>query len=169
MNSRKAQIWVETVMYTLIGISIIGILLAASRPKIQSIQDRLVIEQMIDSMNELHKKILEVQDRPGNQNVVSMKISKGNLILDKEEDSIRWEMDSTYKYSQPEVPVSLGDLTILTRGENRFKVQISLNYSDIGLELNDNKDKISLEESSRQYNLLIRSEANKIYIEVRDI
>lgn len=169
MDKKKAQIWVETVMYTLIGISVIGILLALSGPKIQSTQDRLVIEQMIDSMNEFHKKVLEVQDRPGNQNIISIKISRGNLMVNGVENSIIWEMESKYKYSQPGVPVSMGDLTILTSGENRFNVQIWLNYSNIGLELDISEDKINLEGSSRQYNFLIRNELNKIKIEVRDI
>ena len=51
VNTKKSQVWVETVIYTLIGLSIIGILLAVLKPTVESTKDRLMIEQIIESKN----------------------------------------------------------------------------------------------------------------------
>ena len=54
---KRSQVWVETVIYTLIGLAVIGILLAAAKPKIDEMRDKLVVEQTIDSMNSIDEKI----------------------------------------------------------------------------------------------------------------
>ena len=43
----KAQVWVETAVYTIIGLAIIGIILAIANPSIQRYKDNAVIEQTI--------------------------------------------------------------------------------------------------------------------------
>ena len=48
MNSRKGQIWIETVIYTLIGLALIGLVLAILTPKIKEFGDRQIIEQTIE-------------------------------------------------------------------------------------------------------------------------
>ena len=44
---KKGQIWVETVIYTLIAFAMIGLALSFVKPKIDEIQDRGIIEQSI--------------------------------------------------------------------------------------------------------------------------
>ena len=46
-NKKRGQIWVETVIYTLIGLTIIGLLLAVSKPQIDKQKDKALIEQKI--------------------------------------------------------------------------------------------------------------------------
>jgi hypothetical protein len=168
MERKKAQVWVETVVYTLIGISIIGILLAIAKPRIEAIQDRLIIEQTIDSLNQIHTKVLETQDAPGNQKVISMKLSKGKLILDGKNNLISWEMESTYEYSQLDSLVSLGKISVITEEGNPFKVSLLLNYSELDLLTDGKNESFKLEESPTPYTLVFRNEGSKINMEVRD-
>ena len=44
---KRGQIWVETVIYTLIALVMIGTILAFALPKISEIQDKSTIEQSI--------------------------------------------------------------------------------------------------------------------------
>ena len=107
-TSKLSQIWVETVTYTLIGLAIIGILLAATKPKIDKLKDKMIIEQTIDSMNKIDSKIYEVQRAPGNKRVLNVKISKGRFIIDAAEDKLKWVLKSKYQYSEEGTPISLG-------------------------------------------------------------
>ena len=45
----KGQIWVETVLYTLIALALIGITLAFVMPKINESKNNLIVEQTISS------------------------------------------------------------------------------------------------------------------------
>ena len=62
---KKAQIWIETVLYTLIGLALIGIVLTIVTPKINEQKDRSVIEQSIEALNNFDSKITETLDRGG--------------------------------------------------------------------------------------------------------
>ena len=128
MRNNKAQVWVETVIYTLIGLAIIGILLAAARPKIDSMKDKLVIEQTIESLNKLNSKIKEVQIAPGNKREITLKISKGTLTINSIDDEITWILESGYQYSEPNIEVSIGDLNITTTGDDPWTIKLSSTY-----------------------------------------
>ncbi|MFZ5955794.1 MAG: hypothetical protein ACOYT4_05195 [Nanoarchaeota archaeon] len=128
---KQAQVWVETVIYTLIGLSIIGLLLAVSRPKINSIKDQIAIEQTIEILNKIDSKIYEVQKAPGNKRILELKISKGTLTIDAKNEQIFWKMNSRYEYSQPGENIPVGNLIILTEtAVDSWDVLITLNYSD---------------------------------------
>ena len=130
MLKKRGQIWVETVLYTLIGLAVIGILLGVSKPKIDQIKDKAIIEQTIESMNRIDSKIFEVQRAPGNVRVIEIKISKGRLIITPGTDTISWEIDSKYKYSQVGSVVDIGNLKVLTSGEgDDHKVTLTSSYS----------------------------------------
>jgi type II secretory pathway pseudopilin PulG len=129
MERKKAQIWVETVVYTLIGISIIGLLLAVAKPRIDEIRDRLVIEQTIESFNQIHGRILEVQDAPGNQRTLGLKLSRGKIVINSSDNSIIWQMQSNYKYSEPGSIVDLGKIMVRTEQANPYDVFIMLEYT----------------------------------------
>jgi len=130
-TKKKAQIWVETVIYTLIGLAIIGLLLAISKPKIDQMKDKSVIEQTIDSMNKIDSKIFEVIDRGiGNKRRIDeLKISKGRFIINPVDDEISWILDSSYKYSEPDQPIALGRLNVLTTKDgDKWEIEISAEY-----------------------------------------
>ena len=167
MERKKAQIWVETVVYTLIGISIIGILLAIATPRINEMRDRLIIDQTIDSFNEIHGRIVEIQGAPGNQRTLGLKLSRGNLIIDAEENEIRWQMTSNYLYSQPGTPVSVGRIAVLTEESNPYTIYLTLSYPNLNLTVSDQETIRELGESPTQYNLIFQNKGSgRINIEV---
>ncbi len=129
-NKKKGQVWVETVIYTLIALSLMGLLLAFAKPKIDSMRDQLLIEQTIDSMNKINDQMYNVQIAPGNKRVLSVKITKGVFSINPIKDSFTWTIDSHYKYSELEREVKLGQLTLLTTVGNPYKVIIYINYTE---------------------------------------
>jgi hypothetical protein len=129
MLNKRGQVWVETVIYTLIGLTIIGLVLATALPKINEKRDEMVIEQSIEALGGIDGKIYEVQRAAGNRRVVFLDIRKGALIVDMEEDSISWILDSSFQYSEVDTPVSLGHLNVTTRIGNPWEIELKLDYS----------------------------------------
>lgn len=127
--SSRAQVWVETVIYTLIGLGIIGILLAASKPKIEEMKDKIIIEQTITSLNDISSRIYDVQISPGNKRILNLKITKGRFYVNASYDEIGWILESNYKYSEIGRAVSLGNLNVLTTEGSPYLVKISMKYS----------------------------------------
>ena len=41
MNKKRGQVWVETVIYTLIALALIGTVLAFVKPKVEEMQDKI--------------------------------------------------------------------------------------------------------------------------------
>ena len=56
----RGQIWIETVIYTLIAFFMIGIVLAFVRPKILEFQDKIIIDRSINLMDHLNNNILSI-------------------------------------------------------------------------------------------------------------
>src|SRR3990167_8627253 len=92
---KKGQVWVETVIYTLIGISFIGVVLAFVTPKIQEYQDKAIIEQTIDSFNILDKKINEVLSAPLNTRIVEFQLKKGKIYFDPIREEVYFVLDNS--------------------------------------------------------------------------
>jgi len=137
---KRGQVWVETVIYTLIGLAIIGLVLAAALPKINETKDKVAIEQSIEGLGLIDDKITEVVNKGvGNRRVVDLEIKKGVLTIDPINDAIRWTLDSDYAYSQPGTTVSLGRLNVTTKeGGSPLEVVLELNYGfDIMYESDD--------------------------------
>lgn len=168
MERKKAQIWVETVVYTLIGISIIGILLAIATPRINEMRDRLVIDQTIDFFNEINGRIVEIQGAPGNQRTLGVRLSRGTLFLDGVNNTIRWRMTSNYEYSQPGTPVSVGRISVLTEESNPYTIYLTLDYSNLNITVSGRESIQELGESPTPYDLIFRNQGDgRINIEVR--
>jgi len=126
---KKGQIWVETVIYTLIGLAIIGLVMAVALPKINEKKDQIVIEQSIEALGNIDDKIYEVQRAAGNRRVVDLEIRKGSLIVDMKEDTISWVLDSSFPYSEVDFPVPLGRIIVTTRVGNPWEIELMMNYS----------------------------------------
>lgn len=155
------QVWVETVVYTLIGLSVIGILLAVARPKIDEMKDGFIIEQTIDSLNQIDAKIYEVQRVSGNSRVLDLKVSKGKLVIDSENNVLSWILDSTKKYSEEGAIIDIGRLTVLTEKGNPWRINISSKYS-VDLKYDDKDDLKELSEANAKYFLTIRNLGNDV-------
>jgi hypothetical protein len=113
--SKRGQVWIETVIYTLIAFILIAAVLAFVRPKIQEIQDKAIIDQSISLMKDLDATILEiVQGGSGNKRVLETSIKKGDLLINAIDDEIDFDIESKYVYSEPGKEINDGNLVITT-------------------------------------------------------
>lgn len=130
MRSRGGQIWVETVIYTLIGLALIGLVLAILTPKIREFRDRSVIEQTIESLNLFDSKVVEVLDAPGNKRKITFGLDKGTFIVDPINDKLVYILDeSNVRYSEPNVTLNIGRISVLTEElTESYRITLSLNY-----------------------------------------
>lgn len=156
MKKKNGQVWVETVIYTLIGLAVIGMLLLASKPKIEEMKDKLVIEQTIKSISTISDKIYEVQMAPGNRRVIDLKISKGKFYINSTANEIGWRIESNYKYSQLDSVVDLGNMKVLTTEGAPYLVKISSAYT-INLTLGGKEIFDEVEASPAPYKMTIES------------
>lgn len=135
MNSRKSQIWVETVIYTLIGLSIIGIVLGIVGPAIEERRDSIAIKQSVDLLNYIDEQINDVKyTGAGNSRPVDMKIGRGKLFIDGVNNNVRIVIDnSKYKYSEPGQEIDSntgGNIKALTTEKGKlYVVNLTIDYS----------------------------------------
>jgi hypothetical protein len=133
MKKIKSQIWIETVIYTLIGLVIIGVLIAIANPQIEKIKDRSVLKQTMDAMDIMDTKISEVEQSAGAVGIVNFKISKGKFLIDGENNNLLYTLeDSRLEFSEVGEVIKEGNLLITTEKHgNRFNVIIKRDYSSL--------------------------------------
>jgi type II secretory pathway pseudopilin PulG len=129
---KRGQVWIETVLYTLIGLALIGITLAVITPKINESQDRIVVEQSIASLNVFESTIKELLSVPeGNRREIpEFAIRRGDLFIDAGSDKIYFMIDDLKNpYSEPGVVISAGNVDILSEeGQKLSSVTLTLDY-----------------------------------------
>lgn len=140
---RKGQVWIETVIYTLIGLSLIGLVLALVTPKVNEYKDKALIDQTIAALNTIDGKIGEIRQAPGNVRNVDMSIKRGTLMIDSVKDTISFELnDSNYLFSEPGEETTLGNIHVLTTEVGKeVHVRLSIPY-DFDLTADGANDKI---------------------------
>lgn len=151
---KKAVIWVSTVLYILITIAVIGIAFAALKPKIDSMQDKAIIEQSINMMENLDDTILQAAESQGNVRQIQLNIKKGELDLNfgTEDETIAWVFDSSYKYSEENKILDIGKIKLKTVAKpgasNVWTVALTIDYSEIDLKYKgaDKKQEITASE-----------------------
>jgi len=143
---KGGQIWIETVLYTFIGLALIGITLSFVMPKINASKDMAVIEQSMDSLNVFQRNIDSLIER-GNGNIrkVDILLKKGDLFISPEENKILIRLyEFGDPYTEPGQVVSVGRIDILTEKDQKtYNEDISISYEgvvDISYDsLNDEK------------------------------
>lgn len=132
MKNKRGQVWVETVIYTLIAFVMIGAVLAFVKPKIEEFQDKAIIDQTISAIENINNVILSVvQGGAGNKRLVEFGLKKGILKIDTEAEKLVFEMDSRYAYSEDGVNVAVGNLLVKTTSKGKIhKIVITMDYSD---------------------------------------
>ena len=158
VKSKRSQVWIETVIYTLIGLSIIGILLAVALPKINEIKDRTVLDQSVDMLNIIDSKINEAKYVAGNSRVIDLNIKKGKLIVDGVNDYIEFILeDSKSVYSEPGEVISIGNIKTLTEKNGKISnVKLKLDYKDSLNITYEGKDELKTFQSApTPYNVVI--------------
>ena len=130
-NEKRAQIWIETVIYTTIALILISVVLAFFTPKINQAREKLVIEQSIQQLQELDDKIQAVVSKgEGNRRIVQIKINTGTIFINSSNDSISIVMEGLRGlYAEPNVLIKSGSVGILVEKKQRgSSVHLSLNY-----------------------------------------
>ncbi len=134
IKNKKAQVWIETVLYLLIGLAIIGAVLAFVRPKIAEIQDKIVIDQSLELLKNLDDEITQVWNNgEGNKQIEEVEINKGEIKIDALKNEIVYTLkDSKVVYSQLGTPANLtGNIQVLTEKKGSSQdVSLRLKYGN---------------------------------------
>lgn len=162
LNSKRSQIWVETVVYTLIGLSVIAIILTMALPQIEKSKDKVLIEQTVTALNVLDKKISEVEQSPGNSRVVEFSIYKGKLEISSTGSAdglIRYTLEDT-KLELSEIGEEIKQGNIILKTEKmpaRYKITLTMNYPNLNI-TNKNKEEIkTLQAGTTPYKIIIEN------------
>jgi type II secretory pathway pseudopilin PulG len=131
-ENKKAQIWIETVLYTLIGISLIGVVLAFVTPKITEQKEKLMVEQTIQALNAFDEKINTVLQAPSNVREINFAMKQGEFHINSTEDRVMFVLPGLTKpYSEPGVPIDVGRIKLLTSEHGGdYDVVLSVSYRE---------------------------------------
>ena len=152
VKNKNAQVWVETVIYTLIGLTIIGILLVATLPRIEEMKDQSLIEQSIQSLGKINEQIYDALKAPGNRRVIQqLNIGKGSFFIDGEKNKLRWELESTKQYSESGVSIKVGIVNVTTTGNDPWFITLEVDYSNLDIKFNNQDIVKEFYESSTPY------------------
>ena len=143
---KNAQVWIETVLYTLIGLALIGVVLAIITPKINEARDRIVVEQTIESLNILDSKISDVANRgSGNIRIIpAYTIKKGELYINSTSDEIFFVISGLKSlYSENGVEIDIGKVRVLsTEGQKTHTTVLTLEYGGMANITYDKKEEV---------------------------
>ena len=160
---KRGQVWIETVVYTLIAFVILGAILGFAKPKIEQLQDKSIIEQSIKMLESIDDTIKEIQTTSGNKREIELSIKKGLLNIDSQNDQIIFEIESAYVYSEPRVTVKKGSMEIYNNKIGKInKINATINYAQEYNITFDGEDKSELlAKSSAPYKLFISNEGKE--------
>jgi len=158
LKSKQAQVWVETAIYTLIGISVMAIILTMAISQIDKMKDKAIIEQTISAFNTLNDKILEVEQAPGNVRVVEFRITKGKLEIDAGKDLIKYTLEDTkLEFSETGEEVKQGDIILKTEKKAaNFDITLTMRY-DLNITNKGGEGIKTLSAGATPYKIVIES------------
>ncbi len=156
-KNQRGQVWVETVIYTLIAFGLIGLVLAFAKPKIIELQDKAIIEQSVEMMQEIDLLFTRViQGGSGNKRIIEVAIRKGSLKIDGNLNKIIFEMDGRYLYSESGQEISKGNLKIITEEKGKINsINITRDFSNYNLKYEEKDELKTLSKATNAYNLLV--------------
>jgi type II secretory pathway pseudopilin PulG len=158
-KKNKGQVWIETVIYTLIAFVIIGLVLAYANPKIKEIQDTTVLQQSTDLLKQIDSTI-STMGAAGNQRLIEVGIKEGELDIDGKGNGLIFKMNSQSLYSEPGKIVYDGNVMVNTTKESGYNlVTLTMNYSGTyDIRFNGEKIVKVLSQASTPYKLSITNE-----------
>ncbi len=171
---RKAQIWVETVIYVLIGLALIGLVLGFVVPRINEAKDRLVVEQTIDSLNAVDEKINSALTAPGNVRRIDFTMKKGELYIKPEEDRIVFVFEGLGEaYSEPDSVIEFAKVEEVTRKMQKgYSIELTLNYAeefDLRYENSGSEKKLTQSATPYKFSIINRGVDPEIGLVIIDI
>lgn len=171
-KNKKGQVWVETVVYTLIAFVMIGLVLAYAKPKIEEIQDKAIIEQSLGILGDIDNVLLAIDQCAGNTRLVKLNIKKGVLKIDGVSDEIIFEIEGRHTYSEPGEDVNIGGIEVHTEKKGKLNIiTLTNSYSDKYNITYSGADELKLvSKAATPFNLLISNkgrENNKTLIDIQ--
>lgn len=168
--STHSQIWIETAIYTLIGLVIIGIVLSIALPSIDRYKCEIILEQTITLLNNFNDKIIDVKTLgEGNRRTIpELRIGKGRLEIDSINDTVIYTLEECkLEYSEIGTEVKQGDIIIKTEKKGReYDISMRLSYPDLDLIYGDNEKK-TFHAATGSYKLFVENNGtigNKIQV-----
>jgi type II secretory pathway pseudopilin PulG len=153
---KSGQVWIETVIYTLIAFVMIGLVLSYAGPKIQEAQDQAIIQQSVEMMKQIDSTILTI-GATGNQRVIEIGIKKGDLKIDGVNNKLVFEIETQSVYSEPGENINDGSIVILTEEKSGFNlVTLTTDYSQsYNIQFDGTEVLKKISKSSNSYKLTI--------------
>jgi len=157
--NKLGQVWIETVIYTLIAFVMIGLVLSFARPKIEEMQDHAILQQSTEMLKYIDSIILSM-GVAGNQRVIELQIKEGEMKIDGEGNRIIFELESKSVYSEPGKNISDGSVVVLTESKTGFNlVTLTTEYGRNYNIKYAGKDEVkTISKASTPYRLLISNE-----------
>ena len=157
--SKIGQVWIETVIYTLIAFVMIGLVLSYAQPKIQQLQDQTILQQSTGMLKQIDATIATM-GTVGNQRVIEIGIKQGKLKIDGALDRIIFEMDSKSTYSEPGKTINDGDVQVYTEKKSSYNtVTLTLIYDETYNLMFEGRNELkTLSKSSTPYRISISND-----------
>ena len=154
---KRGQVWVETVTYTLIAFVLIGLVLAYAKPKIDSLQDKAILEQSTNMINQINSVIQQITEQGvGNKRKIDFNIKKGDLKFNASDNSIIFTMQTKLMYSQPGQTITDSGLTLLTtKSGDQYIVNLTKKYYDVNFTISGAKISRDLTKSVTPYTMYL--------------
>ncbi len=133
--TRKGNIWISAALYFGLGMVVLSIILAAGMPVINKLQDKNIILQTKDVFFTLDNHVREVaRGGPGTQRLLRVQMKRGSMEIDSDADTVSWSYQTKALLSEPGVPITEGNLQILTEPGNvvgEWETTLFLDYDGV--------------------------------------
>lgn len=163
-NEKKAQVWVETVIYTLLGLVLIGIVLGVALPRINEMKDKTAINEARAAILELDDLFTEViENVGGNSREAAIRVQNGKYEINPTEKTIIYKLEDTkYKYSQPGEVIVYGNLKEITTEKSKgiYDIQFTIGYEkydNVYLTYESAQKIITLTPAKTPYRILVQN------------
>lgn len=166
IKRKKGQVWVETVIYTLIAFALIGTVLGFVKPKIDELKDKSILEQQVNIFIEMDSVIKSAMEGPaGNTRNIELAVKKGKIIIDCTNNELKFEMESKYEYTDSgiDTPVKIveGISSKTTKRNKIYDVILTRSYSNYDLQCNNaNSPNTELAKSSNMYTIQVQNKGS---------
>jgi type II secretory pathway pseudopilin PulG len=157
--NNEGQIWIETAIYTLIGLTIIGIVLSIATPQIEKAKERSIISQTNDALLQLNNEIQKVEQSAGSVKIVNFRITKGKLEIDPQNNRTIYTLEDTnLEFSEAGERIKQGDIFIITnKTGRRYDISLELLHEGINVTFNNKKVLKTLHAASAPYIIRIEN------------
>jgi len=159
LKNKYGQIWIETVIYTLIGLTIIIIIMSVATPQIEKVKDRTIVKNMVTILNEIDNKITQTVQAEGNLRNIHITMSKGSLEINSSDNFIRYVLDNTrLELSEPGEEIEQVGIKIKTeKMGSRFRVILTRDYNSVNITFNNKAESRFLHAGGTTHNLVMQN------------